>query len=101
MCLTGYFCFWLVPETFSERTWLACINLSLIPFTAAQAEKVAFYLVTILLYQTGYAAYQVPYTSLTMHLSDEPRERDSGTTVRMFFETSSALFSSVFQGSHV
>ena len=33
-----------------------------------------------------------------MHLSDEPSERDSGTTVRMLFEILSALFSSVFQG---
>ena len=70
-----------------------------VSFQAGEGERVAYYFIAIILYQTGFAGYQVPYTSLTMHLSDEPRERDSGTLVRAIFDVMSALFASVFQGN--
>ena len=111
VCLLGYFAFWMVPKglCMSRRRpmravirpqrracrWrttslpLLCTrqDMRCVPYLPARASSLR-------------QAYLVPYTSLTMHLSDEPSERDSGTTVRMLFDIFSALFSSVFQGTH-
>jgi hypothetical protein len=43
--------------------------------------------------------YQVPATALTMHLSDEPVQRDAATTYRLCFEVLAVLFSTVLQGT--
>jgi len=74
-----YTCLWAVPEISS-------------------ASKTGYYLCIYLGYQTFFSLYQVPYTSLTVHLSNDPVERDSATTWRMGMETLSLFFGSVVQG---
>lgn len=42
-------------------------------------------------------SYHVPYTALTMHLSDRPSDRDSATAYRMVAEVLFTLIASLFQ----
>ena len=42
--------------------------------------------------------FQVPSAALTMHLSDEPRQRDSATTFRLAIEVICVLVSAVVEG---
>lgn len=43
-------------------------------------------------------AYHVPYTAMTVHVSETSQGRDSATAYRMCFEVLSVLFAAVFQG---
>ena len=57
-------------------------------------SRMGYVFAMYLLYQMGISMYHVPYTSLTVHLSDEPAERDSATMYRMIFETLATLLGS-------
>ena len=43
--------------------------------------------------------YQVPYTSLTMHVSRDGKQRDQATALRMVIETVALMMGSVVQGA--
>jgi Na+/melibiose symporter-like transporter len=55
-------------------------------------------MVTYILYNSSVSAYHVPYTALTMHLSNVPAERDSATMYRILFEVIGTLIGATFQG---
>ena len=74
--------------------------------------KFFYYLVMLFIYQSGYAVcgphqptcaecvqgFQVPGAALTMHLSPEPRQRDSATTYRLAIEIIAVLVSTIVEG---
>eukprot|EP00730_Choanoeca_flexa_P001289 TRINITY_DN10569_c0_g1_i2.p1 TRINITY_DN10569_c0_g1~~TRINITY_DN10569_c0_g1_i2.p1 ORF type:complete len:561 (+),score=129.85 TRINITY_DN10569_c0_g1_i2:83-1765(+) len=78
-CILCYFCLWLVPD------W-------------SDNAKAAYYILLYLSYQTFFTMYQVPYTSLTMHVSRDSKQRDQATSLRMVIETVALLMGSVVQG---
>jgi hypothetical protein len=47
-------------------------------------QKLAFYMPAICLYTMLLTVYYVPYTTVIMELSDDPAERDTATTWRMW-----------------
>eukprot|EP00056_Hartaetosiga_gracilis_P021680 m.25791 g.25791 ORF g.25791 m.25791 type:complete len:555 (-) comp9208_c0_seq1:140-1804(-) len=62
---------------------------------APLASKGAYYIFMYLIYQMVFSCYQVPYTSLTMHISKNPKQRDQATAIRMIVETIALLCGSV------
>ncbi|XP_042563480.1 sodium-dependent lysophosphatidylcholine symporter 1-like [Clupea harengus] len=62
------------------------------------ASSIPWYLITSCLFQTFMSCYHVPYTSLSMFLGGQQRDRDSATAYRMCLEMLAMLFSSVVQG---
>eukprot|EP00055_Hartaetosiga_balthica_P001803 m.1928 g.1928 ORF g.1928 m.1928 type:complete len:551 (-) comp1669_c0_seq1:176-1828(-) len=62
---------------------------------APLATKGAYYVFMYLIYQMVFSCYQVPYTSLTMHISSNPKQRDQATAFRMIVETVALLCGSV------
>eukprot|EP00051_Salpingoeca_urceolata_P005405 m.73008 g.73008 ORF g.73008 m.73008 type:complete len:536 (+) comp14302_c0_seq1:315-1922(+) len=79
-CGIVYFFMWFVPES------------------ASYTERVFYFVFMYLLYQTLFSCHHVPYTSLTVHLSHHPKDRDSATMYRMVVEILSVLIGSAGQG---
>lgn len=78
-CLACYFAIWIVPPWPMEY-------------------KAAYYILMYLAYQLFFSMFQVPYTSLTMHISPEPKDRDQATTYRMLVEGLAVMMGAVVQG---
>lgn len=55
-----------------------------------RAQKLAFYMPVICLYTMLLTVYYVPYTTIIMELSDDPAERDTATTWRMWVSSLAA-----------
>ncbi|XP_060119633.1 sodium-dependent lysophosphatidylcholine symporter 1-like [Heteronotia binoei] len=79
-----YFLLWFVPSD--------SLSVSL---------KFLWYLAMYCLFQTCMSCYHVPYSSLTMFLGGDQRERDSATAYRMGVEVLSTLVGSGIQGQIV
>lgn len=80
-CIT-YFLLWYVPD-FSEE------------------GKLGWYFVFYCLFQCLMSGLHVPYTSLTMVISNNQKDRDSATAYRMGAEAIGVLAASVIQGTFV
>ncbi|KAL3868983.1 hypothetical protein ACJMK2_041728 [Sinanodonta woodiana] len=78
----AYFAVWYVPD-FSEE------------------EKFAWYFIAYCLFQGFLTGLHVPFTSLTMYISNSQRERDSATAYRMVSEATGVLLAVVIQGQLV
>ncbi|XP_037771309.1 sodium-dependent lysophosphatidylcholine symporter 1 isoform X1 [Chelonia mydas] len=63
--------------------------------------KFLWYLAMYCFFQTSMSCYHVPYSSLTMFLGGNPRDRDSATAYRMGVEVFSTLVGSGIQGQIV
>ncbi|XP_034642970.1 sodium-dependent lysophosphatidylcholine symporter 1-B-like isoform X4 [Trachemys scripta elegans] len=63
--------------------------------------KFLWYLTTYCFFQTSMTCYHVPYSSLTMFLGGNQRDRDSATAYRMGVEVFSTLVGSGIQGQIV
>ncbi|XP_077192116.1 sodium-dependent lysophosphatidylcholine symporter 1-like isoform X2 [Paroedura picta] len=79
-----YFLLWFVPSD--------SLSVSL---------KFLWYLAMYCFFQTCMSCYHVPYSSLTMFLGGNQRERDSATAYRMSVEVLSTLVGSGIQGQIV
>eukprot|EP00049_Salpingoeca_infusionum_P011584 m.202159 g.202159 ORF g.202159 m.202159 type:complete len:534 (+) comp14976_c0_seq20:122-1723(+) len=77
-CVIVYFFMWFIPNGTNAKS--------------------AYAIIMYLLYQTLFSCYQVPYTSLTMHLTPDPKQRDLATTYRMVVETLALVMGSIVQG---
>jgi Na+/melibiose symporter-like transporter len=75
----SYFAMWCVPD------W---------PY----GPKVAYVMVSYILFNICVSAYHTPYSALIMHLSNVPAERDSATMYRILFEIMGTLIGATFQG---
>ncbi|CAI8001035.1 Sodium-dependent lysophosphatidylcholine symporter 1 [Geodia barretti] len=67
---------WFVPPSFTET---------------ASYLKFIYYILFYFAFQLLLTCIHVPYTSLTMHLSNSNKERDSATLYRMLFEVLGTL----------
>uniref|UniRef100_A0A6Q2Z7Z9 Major facilitator superfamily domain containing 2A n=1 Tax=Esox lucius TaxID=8010 RepID=A0A6Q2Z7Z9_ESOLU len=63
--------------------------------------KVIWYLVFYCLFQTLQTCFHVPYSALTMFISDEQKERDSATAYRMTVEVLGTVIGTAVQGQIV
>ncbi|XP_062342931.1 sodium-dependent lysophosphatidylcholine symporter 1-B [Osmerus eperlanus] len=63
--------------------------------------KVIWYLVFYCLFQTMQTCFHVPYSALTMFISDEQKERDSATAYRMTVEVLGTVIGTAIQGQIV
>ncbi|XP_033878169.1 sodium-dependent lysophosphatidylcholine symporter 1-B-like isoform X1 [Acipenser ruthenus] len=63
--------------------------------------KVIWYLVFYCLFQTLQTCFHVPYSSLTMFISSEQKERDSATAYRMTVEVLGSVLGTAIQGQIV
>nr|XP_008115246.1 PREDICTED: major facilitator superfamily domain-containing protein 2B isoform X1 [Anolis carolinensis] len=79
--IVSYFLLWYLP-----------------PFISA---RVVWYLVFYCLYQALSTLFQVSYSSLTMFLTTEQKDRDSATAYRMTFEVLGTLVGAALQGQIV
>ncbi|XP_048761894.2 sodium-dependent lysophosphatidylcholine symporter 1-like [Ostrea edulis] len=82
LACTAYFFLWYVPD-FNEEA------------------KLAWYFIFYCLFQGFLSGIHVPYTSLTMYISKNQRERDSATAYRMVFEALGVLMAATVQGVFV
>ncbi|XP_062600729.1 sodium-dependent lysophosphatidylcholine symporter 1-like [Saccostrea cucullata] len=82
LACTAYFFLWYVPDFGDE-------------------EKVVWYFVFYCLFQGFLSGIHVPYTSLTMYISKNQRDRDSATAYRMVFEALGVLIAATVQGVFV
>ncbi|XP_048742361.2 sodium-dependent lysophosphatidylcholine symporter 1-like [Ostrea edulis] len=80
-CIT-YLCFWLVPD-YSEE------------------GKLVWYLTFYCLFQGFLSGVHVPYTSMTMSISDSQKERDSITAYRMVAEAIGVMMGVIIQGHFI
>lgn len=76
---------------FSTPTWVFSFFFLYYAVNASPGAKLAMYLILNCLLQIGLTAYQVPYSSLTMVLTTDPKERDVLTAFRMFSEAMAIL----------
>nr|CUU99954.1 hypothetical transcript [Hymenolepis microstoma] len=74
---------WLL---FSIPSWVITFFFLYYAVDWSPEGKLAFYLSINLIFQIGLTAFQVPYSSMTMVLTPNPKERDALTACRMFFE---------------
>lgn len=74
-----YMMFWYVPDIDREH-------------------KLYWYLIFYCLFQTFSTCLHVPYTSLTMYLTHNQKERDSATGYRMGLEVTGVFLAAVIQG---
>ncbi|XP_064605389.1 sodium-dependent lysophosphatidylcholine symporter 1-like isoform X1 [Liolophura sinensis] len=79
---TAYFFLWYVPDISEEG-------------------KLGYYFVMYCLFQGLLSCLHVPYTSLTMYICDDQKERDSVTAYRMLSEAVGVLLAVVVQGQLV
>ncbi|KAJ3613422.1 hypothetical protein NHX12_019671 [Muraenolepis orangiensis] len=79
--VTCYFLIWYVPEV--------------------EQGKVLWYLVWYCLFQSLQTCFHVPYSSLTMFISSEQKERDSATAYRMTMEVLGSVVGTAIQGQIV
>ncbi|MGH0168558.1 UNVERIFIED_CONTAM: hypothetical protein FKN15_002001 [Acipenser sinensis] len=63
--------------------------------------KVIWYLIFYCLFQTLQTCFHVPYSSLTMFISSEQKERDSATAYRMTVEVLGSVLGTAIQGQIV
>ncbi|KAL0961816.1 hypothetical protein UPYG_G00332080 [Umbra pygmaea] len=68
---------------------------------AFEDGKVIWYLVFYCLFQTLQTCFHVPYSALTMFISDEQKERDSATAYRMTVEVLGTVIGTAVQGQIV
>ncbi|XP_065934133.1 sodium-dependent lysophosphatidylcholine symporter 1-A isoform X2 [Magallana gigas] len=80
-CVT-YLCFWAVPDY-------------------SQQGKLWWYLVFYCLFQGFLSGVHVPYTSMTMSLSENQRDRDSITVYRMVAEAIGVMTGVIIQGHFI
>ncbi|KAL6105960.1 mfsd2a [Pungitius sinensis] len=76
-----YFLIWYVP-----------------PF---EQNKVVWYLVFYCLFQSMQTCFHVPYSALTMFISNDQKERDSATAYRMMVEVLGTVLGTAIQGQIV
>ncbi|XP_076605042.1 sodium-dependent lysophosphatidylcholine symporter 1-B-like isoform X1 [Chaetodon auriga] len=76
-----YFLMWYVP-----------------PF---EQGKVAWYLIFYCLFQSMQTCFHVPYSALTMFISNDQKERDSATAYRMMVEVLGTVLGTAIQGQIV
>ncbi|KAJ7991909.1 hypothetical protein DPEC_G00288760 [Dallia pectoralis] len=81
LAVVCYFLIWYVP-----------------PF---EDGKVIWYLLFYCLFQTLQTCFHVPYSALTMFISDEQKERDSATAYRMTVEVLGTVIGTAVQGQIV
>uniref|UniRef100_A0A8C5BQU8 Major facilitator superfamily domain containing 2A n=1 Tax=Gadus morhua TaxID=8049 RepID=A0A8C5BQU8_GADMO len=79
--VTCYFLIWYVP--------------------AVEQGKVLWYLVFYCLFQSLQTCFHVPYSSFTMFISDDQKERDSATAYRMTVEVLGSVVGTAIQGQIV
>jgi Na+/melibiose symporter-like transporter len=72
----AYIMLWFVPPSFTDT---------------ASYLKFIYYIIFYFAFQLLLTCIHVPYTSLTMHLSNSNKERDSATLYRMLFEVLGTL----------
>ncbi|XP_071117150.1 sodium-dependent lysophosphatidylcholine symporter 1-B-like isoform X2 [Haliotis cracherodii] len=77
-CVT-YFFLWYVPDLSDEG-------------------KLAYYFVMFCAFEGLLSGLHVPYTALTMYISNNQKERDSATAYRMVFEAVGVLSGAIVQG---
>ncbi|CAB1350464.1 unnamed protein product [Coregonus sp. 'balchen'] len=81
LAVVSYFLIWYVP-----------------PF---EDGKVIWYLVFYCLFQTLQTCFHVPYSALTMFISEDQKERDSATAYRMTVEVLGTVIGTAIQGQIV
>ncbi|XP_031442085.1 sodium-dependent lysophosphatidylcholine symporter 1-B isoform X2 [Clupea harengus] len=81
LAIISYFLIWCVPDL--------------------DQGKVVWYLVWYCLFQTLQTCFHVPYSSLTMFISPDQKERDSATAYRMFVEVLGTVIGTGIQGQIV
>ncbi|XP_069461974.1 sphingosine-1-phosphate transporter MFSD2B [Ambystoma mexicanum] len=79
--IVSYFFLWSVPPFVTGRVW--------------------WYLAFYCLYQALTTCFHVPYSTLTMFLSTDQKERDSATAYRMTMEVLGTLIGAALQGQIV
>ncbi|KAK3089836.1 hypothetical protein FSP39_006949 [Pinctada imbricata] len=79
---TAYFFLWYVPDLSEEG-------------------KLGWYFCFYCLFQGLLSGIHVPFTSLTMFISNNQKDRDSATAYRMVFEAVGVLLAAVVQGQFV
>ncbi|KAM3180447.1 hypothetical protein ACTXT7_016261 [Hymenolepis weldensis] len=75
---------WMI---FSTPVWAISFFFLYYAFEGSPEAKLGMYLITNCLIQIGLTAYHVPFSSMTMVLTVNPKERDVLTAFRMFSET--------------
>jgi len=83
---------WSTPLIAGAYTAIWCVP------DVNQNGKFVYVLFMYLIYQSTVCAYHVPYSALTVHLSNIPSERDSATLYRIVFETVGTLVGATLQG---
>lgn len=81
LAVVSYFLLWYVP-----------------PF---EQGKVMWYLFFYILFQSLQTCYHVPYSALTMFISNDQKERDSATAYRMTVEVTGTVLGTAIQGQIV
>lgn len=81
LAVVSYFLIWYVP-----------------PF---EDGKVAWYLFFYIIFQSSQTCYHVPYSALTMSISNDQKERDSATAYRMTVEVLGTVLGTAIQGQIV
>ncbi|KAM7533348.1 hypothetical protein Aperf_G00000123568 [Anoplocephala perfoliata] len=107
--ITGYLVLKTRTRFGQKRPWLLFSSpVFVISFFAlfyavnwSSSAKLSYYLLAIVALQLGLTAFQVPYSSLTMVLTHNPKERDVLTAFRMFSETMAILLGVAVFGSIV
>uniref|UniRef100_A0A0R3T7K3 MFS domain-containing protein n=1 Tax=Rodentolepis nana TaxID=102285 RepID=A0A0R3T7K3_RODNA len=87
---------WLL---FSIPSWIITFFFLYFAVDWSPEGKLAFYLIINLIFQIGLTAFQVPYSSMTMVLTPNPKERDVLTACRMFSEVFAFLIGVAVFGS--
>ncbi|VDN98927.1 unnamed protein product [Rodentolepis nana] len=80
---------WMI---FSTPVWALSFFFLYYSINASAVAKLAMYLTLNCLIQIGLTAYQVPYSSLTMVLTNDPKERDVLTAFRKFLISFNLFF---------
>nr|CDS34941.1 major facilitator superfamily domain containing protein [Hymenolepis microstoma] len=75
---------WMI---FSTPTWVLSFFFLYYAIDASPMAKLAIYLILNCLLQIGLTAYHVPYSSMTMVLTTDPKERDVLTAFRKFLNS--------------
>ncbi|XP_053191343.1 sodium-dependent lysophosphatidylcholine symporter 1-B-like [Scomber japonicus] len=86
----------LVSTPFAVLTYLMIWYVP--PF---EEGKVIWYLIFYCLFQTMQTCFHVPYSALTMFISNEQKERDSATAYRMMVEVLGSVLGTAIQGQIV